>query len=175
MLPAVWGMRRWAGLFAMLLHHQHQEPWRGLPDLDLVVEGSAELANISCSAVVRAGVELRKQLRNGGLGAGWGAVGWPRLVRRYPARIQSGGARPARLDLARRDFTVNALALELPLDQWHLNVRWERLLISMVEQLWLASAGFYAMQRGGRRARGGPCCATGRLGFSLAPKPFSRS
>ena len=25
-----------------LLHHQHQDPWRGLPDLDLVVEGSAE-------------------------------------------------------------------------------------------------------------------------------------
>ena len=25
-----------------LLHHEHQDPWRGLPDLDLVVEGSAE-------------------------------------------------------------------------------------------------------------------------------------
>ena len=27
-----------------LLHHQHQDPWRGLPDLDLVVEGSTSPA-----------------------------------------------------------------------------------------------------------------------------------
>ena len=25
----------------LLLHHQHRDPWRGLPDLDLVVEGRA--------------------------------------------------------------------------------------------------------------------------------------
>jgi len=25
----------------LLLHHHHRDPWRGLPDLDLVFEGSA--------------------------------------------------------------------------------------------------------------------------------------
>ena len=44
-----------------LLHHQHQEPWRGLPDLDLVVEGSAEA--LAQHLLQRCGDERVSELR----------------------------------------------------------------------------------------------------------------
>ena len=44
-----------------LLHHQHQDPWRGLPDLDLVVEGSAEA--LAQHLLQRCGEERVSELR----------------------------------------------------------------------------------------------------------------
>ena len=106
-----------------LFHHQHHDPWRGLPDLDLVVEGSAEA--LAQHLLQRCGEERVSELRV------HGSYGTVELVldgvlldlaaarqERYPAPglnpvVQQG---PLELDLARRDFTVNALALELPLN-----------------------------------------------------------
>ena len=106
-----------------LLHHQHQEPWRGLPDLDLVVEGSAEA--LAQHLLQRCGEERVSELRV------HGSYGTVELVldgvlldlaaarqERYPAPGFNPAVEPGllELDLARRDFTVNALALELPLN-----------------------------------------------------------
>ena len=64
-----------------LLHHQHQDSWQGLPDIDLVVEGSAEA--LAQHLLQRCGAERCPaagawQLRNGGVDAGWGAAGFGR-------------------------------------------------------------------------------------------------
>ena len=106
-----------------LLHHQHQEPWRGLPDLDFVVEGSAEA--LAQHLLQRCGDERVSELRVHG---NYGTV---ELVldgvlldlaaarqERYPAPGFNPVVNPGllELDLARRDFTVNALAFELPLN-----------------------------------------------------------
>ena len=106
-----------------LLHHQHQDPWRGLPDLDLVVEGSAEA--LAQHLLQRCGEERVSELQV------HGSYGTVELMldgvlmdlatsrqERYPAPgfnpvVEQG---PLELDLARRDFTVNALAFELPLN-----------------------------------------------------------
>ena len=106
-----------------LLHHQHQDPWRGLPDLDLVVEGSAE--GLAHCLLHRCGPERVSELRV------HGSYGTVELMldgvlldlaaarkEYYPAP----GFNPVvelgllELDLARRDFTVNAIAFELPLN-----------------------------------------------------------
>ncbi len=106
-----------------LLHHQHQEPWRGLPDLDLVVEGSAEA--LAKHLLQRCGEERVSELRV------HGSYGTVELIldgvlldlaaarqERYPAPGFNPVVEPGllELDLARRDFTVNALAFELPLN-----------------------------------------------------------
>jgi poly(A) polymerase len=112
----------------LLLHRQHQDPWRGLPDLDLVVEGraielieplKAELYKIwgdhvQLSARVHGRyqtVELELQLSD---------QTW--LLDLASARHETY-LRPAwnpdvelgclEDDLVRRDFTVNAIALDL--------------------------------------------------------------
>ncbi|MCP9849568.1 CCA tRNA nucleotidyltransferase [Cyanobium sp. Morenito 9A2] len=104
----------------LLLHQVHNDPWRGLVDLDLVLEGSApELAE-------------RLRLWAGSERLGFchihGAYGTAELeldgvlldlasARResYPAPGENPVVRLAALadDLARRDFTINAIALEL--------------------------------------------------------------
>ena len=105
-----------------LLHHAHRDPWRGLPDLDLVVEGSAEA--LAQALQNRCGAERVAELRV------HGAYGTVDLVldgvlldlatarqEQYPAPGFNPVVEPGdlELDLARRDFTVNALALDLPL------------------------------------------------------------
>ena len=104
-----------------LLHHEHRAPWRGLPDLDFVVEGSA--AALAETLQTRCGVERVPALRV------HGAYGTVELMldgvlldlasarqEHYPAPGSNPVVEPGDLaqDLARRDFTVNALALELP-------------------------------------------------------------
>ena len=165
-----------------LLHHEHRDPWRGLPDLDLVVEGSAEA--------------LAHRLREG-CGEGrvpelrvHGSYGTVELVldgvlldlaaarqEHYPEPafnpvVEPG---PLELDLARRDFTVNALALELPLNQVApLLPAQERLLDPHGGQAHLAHRQLAFLHGASvaddptrviRAARYGA-----RLGFSLAPE-----
>ena len=104
-----------------LLHHHHRDPWRGLPDLDLVLEGSAEAFASGLQQAL--GPERVTDLRS------HGSYGTVELVvdqvlldvagarqERYPMAganpiVEPG---PLELDLQRRDFTVNAMAWVLP-------------------------------------------------------------
>ncbi len=103
-----------------LLHHSHRAPWRDLPDLDLVVEGSTEA--LAKGLRQRLGVERVSELRV------HGSFGTVEMVldgvlldlaqsrqERYPAPGDNPVVEPGLLinDLARRDFTVNAMALVL--------------------------------------------------------------
>ena len=107
----------------ILLHLEHKDPWRGLPDLDLVVEGSAEA--LAHRLRDNCGAERVPEFR---VHACYGTV---ELVvdgvlldlavarqEHYPEPAFNPVVKPGllELDLARRDFTVNALALELPLN-----------------------------------------------------------
>ena len=112
----------------VLLHRVHNDPWRGLPDLDLVVEGSGaalvdqlalELAQRGFDGAITSSqfhgaygtVELELSVANQSL-----------LLDVATARGESYGV-PAENpqvrfgaladDLARRDFTINAMALQL--------------------------------------------------------------
>ena len=107
-----------------LLHYEHHEPWRDLIDLDLVVEGSAEaLAQRlkQCCGEGRVS-ELRVHGSYGTVELKLDGVCFDLAAARqehYPAPgfnpvVEQG---PLELDLDRRDFTVNALALELPLGE----------------------------------------------------------
>ena len=105
-----------------LLHDQHCDPWRDLPDLDVVIEGSA-------SALVAAleqhyGSQRVKEVRVHG-DYGTAELSFDGVLldlagarqEHYPAPgenpvLDSGSLER---DLERRDFTVNAMALELSL------------------------------------------------------------
>ena len=110
-----------------LRHRVHNDPWRGVPDLDLVVEGAPP-------AAPRLARALRASLREADLRgyqehAAYGTVelellweGRPLLLdvasarlETYPVPGENPVVRFGRLedDLARRDFTINAMALEL--------------------------------------------------------------
>jgi poly(A) polymerase len=122
----------------LLLHRRHNDPWRGLPDLDLVVEGTAaEFATQALPAPALART-LLKQLgadqvvriwEHGSFGTvkvEWqlqGAATWLLDIasareESYPKPAGNPIVRLGRLenDLARRDFTVNAMALMLDAD-----------------------------------------------------------
>ena len=115
----------------LLLHRHHEDPWRGLPDLDLVVEGrAADLVQRLPDALEHQfGCSIPLSLQE------HGAFGTFELELELPADFggtwlldvasarQETYLEPAenptvrhgtlRDDLARRDFTVNAMALEL--------------------------------------------------------------
>ena len=106
-----------------LLHHEHREPWNGLPDLDFVVEGSA--SDLADALRRHCGEERVSDLRT------HAAYGTAEMVldgllldlagarqKHYPAPGQNPVVTMGSMakDLERRDFTVNAMALELPLD-----------------------------------------------------------
>ena len=115
----------------LLLHRIHQDPWRGLPDLDLVVEGvpgdpEAAAVRLAHTLEARADGRLLAWQEHGAYGTvelelALGAGGPIRLdvatARRehYP----QAGANPVvrfgslKDDLARRDFSINAMALRL--------------------------------------------------------------
>lgn len=103
-----------------LLHHVHRDPWRGLPDLDLVVEGSSEA--LAASLRERLGCERVPELRV------HGSFGTVELIldgvlvdlaqarqEHYPSPGANPLVEPGCLqdDLVRRDFTINAMALVL--------------------------------------------------------------
>ncbi|MFM8936870.1 MAG: CCA tRNA nucleotidyltransferase, partial [Vulcanococcus sp.] len=122
----------------LLLHRLHNDPWRGLPDLDLVVEGNAaEIAANRPPAAVLA-TALRRELGSEGVpvitehgrfgtvavelhlpeGGVWLLDLASARQEHYPAPAQNPVVRLGRLedDLARRDFSVNAIALLLAAD-----------------------------------------------------------
>ena len=165
-----------------LLHHEHQDPWRGLPDLDLVVEGSAEA--LAHRLREGCGEERVPQLRVHG---SYGTVELEldgvlldlAVARQehYPEPAFNPVVEPGllELDLARRDFTVNALALEIPLDTEALSfLAQEKLLDLYGGQAHLADRQLAFLHEASikddptrliRAARYGA-----RLGFSLAPE-----
>ena len=119
-----------------LRNRVHNDPWRGVPDLDLVVEAWAG-GGEGAPAAHRLARALRAQLGEAQLPgyqehAAYGTVelevhwgGIPLLLdvasaRRetYPVPGENPVVRFGRLedDLARRDFTINAMALELGAD-----------------------------------------------------------
>lgn len=117
----------------LLLHRVHNDPWRGLPDLDLVVEGEAgEAAAVWLTrALERSGRVLVRGSREHGaygtveialeLAQPTGSPGRVLLdvatARRevYPVAGGNPQVSFAELDddLARRDFSINAMALVL--------------------------------------------------------------
>ena len=115
----------------LLLHRHHEDPWRGLPDLDLVVEGRAadlvERLPEALRPVFAQSIPLRVQ-EHGSFGTLELELDLPdkqggtwlldiasARSERYPQPgenpLVSFG--PLDEDLARRDFTVNAMALTL--------------------------------------------------------------
>ncbi|QNI87051.1 CCA tRNA nucleotidyltransferase [Synechococcus sp. ROS8604] len=105
-----------------LLHDQHGDPWRTLPDLDLVIEGSA--SEFAAALEQDYGDQRVKDVRihtaYGTAELSFDGVLIDLAAARqehYPAPgenpvVESGSLER---DLERRDFTVNAMALELPL------------------------------------------------------------
>lgn len=103
-----------------LLHYQHGYPWLGVPDLDLVVEGHAE--HLAAALRERCGP---KRLSRCLVHPAFGTVelcldGQPldlatARAEIYPAPGRNPAVTPGSLqaDLKRRDFTINAMALDL--------------------------------------------------------------
>ena len=115
----------------LLLHRHHEDPWRGLPDLDLVVEGPAadlvERLPEALRPVFAQSIPLRVQ-EHGSFGTFELELDLPdkqggtwlldiasARSERYPQPGENPLVSLGLLDedLARRDFTVNAMALTL--------------------------------------------------------------
>ena len=125
----------------LLLHRHHEDPWRGLPDLDLVVEGhAADLVQRLPDALEREfGCSIPLSVQEHGAfgtfeleldlpaecGGAWLLDVASARQETYPLPAENPIVRLGSLrdDLARRDFTVNAMALELAtgelLDEHH--------------------------------------------------------
>ena len=112
----------------LLLHRVHNDPWRGLPDLDLVVEGRAPELVERLGQQLPAGV-LVDCREHGAFGTVEVELRLPELgpwlldvasARRevYPQPAENPLVTLGQLDddLARRDFSVNAMALVLRAD-----------------------------------------------------------
>ena len=106
----------------LLLHHQHRDPWRGLLDLDLVVEGQARDLVARLPQLLPQGSSCSWR-EHGSFGTVAVELELPEAgawlldiasARReiYPAPAANPVVRLGRLedDLARRDFSVNAMA-----------------------------------------------------------------
>lgn len=119
----------------LLLHRVHNDPWRGLPDLDLVVEGDAAEIAAGIPPAPLLAAALRRDLgpervpvmtehgRFGTVaielclpdGGRWLLDLASARQEHYPQPAENPVVRLGRLDddLARRDFSVNAIALLL--------------------------------------------------------------
>ena len=115
----------------LLLHRHHEDPWRGLPDLDLVVEGrAADLVQRLPDALEREfGCPIPLSVQEHGAfgtfeleldlpaecGGTWLLDVASARQETYPVPAENPTVSLGSLrdDLARRDFTVNAMALEL--------------------------------------------------------------
>jgi poly(A) polymerase len=108
----------------LLLHRVHNDPWRGVPDLDLVVQGRASELVARLRQQLPAGA-LRSALEHGAYGtvelelelAGqtWLLDVASARCERYPLPAENPQVTLGALadDLARRDFSMNAIALDL--------------------------------------------------------------
>ena len=103
-----------------LLHRRHGRPWAGVPDLDWVVEG--EVARLASALQCRFGSQRVTAVQEHGAFATVALKldGIPldlAMARQetYPAPAANPVVRAGTLqaDLARRDFTINAMALDL--------------------------------------------------------------
>ena len=103
-----------------LLHRRHGRPWAGVPDLDWVVEGEA--ARLASALHCRFGSQRVTAVQEHGAFATVALKldGIPldlAMARQetYPAPAENPVVRAGTLqaDLARRDFTINAMALDL--------------------------------------------------------------
>jgi len=108
----------------LLLHRVHNDPWRGLPDLDLVVEGRAGDFVGRLERALPAG-SVRSALEHGA----YGTVELELTIDGAPVLLDVASARRETYpvpgenprvtlgaladDLARRDFSINAMALDL--------------------------------------------------------------
>ena len=115
----------------LLLHRHHEDPWRGLPDLDVVVEGrAADLVQRLPDALEREfGCSIPLSVQEHGAfgtfeleldlpaecGGTWHLDVASARQETYPVPAENPivSLGSLRDDLARRDFTVNAMALEL--------------------------------------------------------------
>ena len=108
----------------LLLHRVHNDPWRGVPDLDLVVEGRAAALVDALRRVVPPGT-VRAALEHGAYGTvelELQLQGQPWLLdvasarsETYPVPAENPVVMLGLLadDLARRDFSINAIAFDL--------------------------------------------------------------
>ena len=104
-----------------LLHHQRQDPPRELPDLDFVMEGEAEVVARHLQEVCGE-IRVRDLLVHSAYRTAELVLDGVRIdlasarQEHYPAPGLNPVVEPGTLetDLARRDFTVNAMALKLP-------------------------------------------------------------
>ena len=108
----------------LLLHRVHNDPWRGVPDLDLVVEGRASDFVGRLERALPAGA-LRAVREHGA----YGTVEVELVIAGEPVLLDVASARAETYpqpgenpvvslgaladDLARRDFSINAMALDL--------------------------------------------------------------
>jgi poly(A) polymerase len=108
----------------LLLHRVHNDPWRGVPDLDLVVEGRASDLVGRLERALAPGT-LRAAQEHGA----YGTVELELVIAGQPVLLDVASARaetypqPAENpvvslgalsdDLSRRDFSINAMALDL--------------------------------------------------------------
>ena len=115
----------------LLLHRHHEDPWRGLPDLDLVVEGRAVdlLQPLSEALALELGAPPVLRVQEHGqfatlelevdlppeLGGTWLLDLASARAETYLQPAETPQVRLGTLvdDLARRDFSVNAIALDL--------------------------------------------------------------
>jgi len=115
----------------LLLHRHHQDPWRGLPDLDLLVEGNALILANRLPETLHQNfgiqISLTQQLYDRyktvkldillpeKMGGRWlvDLASARREIYIEPASNPLVSSGTLEQDLARRDFTINAMALEL--------------------------------------------------------------
>ena len=108
----------------LLLHRVHNDPWRGVPDLDLVVDGQASELVERLAPLLPPGAVRRAQAHGayGTMAIELQLQGQSLLLDVASARSETyavPGENPqvasGRLadDLARRDFSINAIALDL--------------------------------------------------------------
>ncbi|WP_413430226.1 CCA tRNA nucleotidyltransferase [Synechococcus sp. Cu2B8-bc1011] len=159
-----------------LLHDQHRDPWRDLPDLDLVLEGSA--SELAAALQRHYGDQRVKDVRVH-TAYGTAELSFDGVLldlagarqEQYPAPGENPVVKSGSLerDLERRDFTVNAMALELSLsgdrEPWLLDPHGGQSHLARRELVFLhASSVADDPTRVIRAARYGA-----RLGFVLAP------
>ena len=103
-----------------LLHQRHGGAWAGVPDLDLVVEGEAVV--LADALMQRCGLQrVTRCITHGAFATVELCLDGQALdlatarAERYPASGQNPIVMPGSLeeDLVRRDFTINAMAVDL--------------------------------------------------------------